>query len=200
MVFNLQLGFESNGWRIDKVFGSPEANQATGELMRINTLFPSKSEGGQTRGGLVLLKLKKTSSSGNQPITLRVSYEDRNGVVDGNTRQIVLDKTDPEFFSNTGIRKGVLLTRYASLLQNWIIDQRQHTSGGSWNPSVRQDTGIFIPVLSTGQWERQSMPLIVSPLYQRIFQDFSAYFTSEMQATGDNSLDQELGILKTLSR
>ena len=51
LVFNLQLNFQSRGWRIEKVFGSPEADEATGNLMKINTLFPSKSEGGETRGG-----------------------------------------------------------------------------------------------------------------------------------------------------
>ncbi len=59
LIFNVRLNFESHGWRIEKVFGSPEADQSTGELMKINTLFPSKSVGGETKGGLVLLKLKK---------------------------------------------------------------------------------------------------------------------------------------------
>jgi Ca-activated chloride channel family protein len=79
LVFNLQLRFESNGWRIEKVFGSPEAGQAAGDLMKINTMFPSKSEGGETRGGLVLLKLRKTSSLPEEPVYLKATYEDRNG-------------------------------------------------------------------------------------------------------------------------
>ncbi len=126
LVFNVQLNFESRGWRIDKVFGSPEADAATGNLMRINTLFPSKSEGGQNKGGLVLLKLRKTSSFPNETVYLRTSYEDRNGVVDGSTAAINLESTQPEYFPNSGIRKGILLVRYASLLQNWMIDERQH--------------------------------------------------------------------------
>jgi Ca-activated chloride channel family protein len=201
LVFNLQLNFESSGWRIDKVFGSPEANQSTGELMRINTMFPSKTEGGQTKGGLVLLKLRKTSSNPNEPVYLRVSYEDRSGRVDGSSQQIVLESTQPEYFDNTGIRKGVLLTRYASLLQNWMIDQRQYAAySRPWDPTIREDTGIIIPVVNVSQWERQSLPLMVSEPYKRIFRDFSQYFSGEMAAIGDYSLDQELGILNTLTR
>jgi len=49
LVFNLKLDFHSDGWRIEKVFGSPEADAATGSLMRINTLFAAKSEGARIR-------------------------------------------------------------------------------------------------------------------------------------------------------
>jgi Ca-activated chloride channel family protein len=200
LVFNLNMRFESNGWRIEKVFGSPEANQATGDLMRINTLFPSKSVGGQTKGGLVLLKLRKISNLPNQPVYLRVSYEDRNGRTDGSSQTITLENTRPEYFENTGIRKGVLLVRYASLLQNWLMDERQHLQYSSgWNPSIDDNTGIVIPTL-TSQWERLSVPLRVSPPYKRLMANFASYFVGEMNAIQDYSLDQELAVLQTLAR
>merc|ERR1711977_323984 len=41
LVFNLRLHAASKAWKIDRVFGSPEADLATGQLMRVNTLFPS---------------------------------------------------------------------------------------------------------------------------------------------------------------
>lgn len=59
LVFDLQLAFASGSFAIDKVYGSPEANQATGVLMFVSTLFPSKVENGETRGGVVLLKLAR---------------------------------------------------------------------------------------------------------------------------------------------
>ncbi len=202
LVFNVRLNFESSGWRIEKVFGSPEADEATGELIRINTLFPSKREGGETKGGLVLLKLRKTSSSPDERVYLKVSYEDRNGRKDGSDAIIYLERESPEFFSNSGIRKGVLLTRYAALLNNWLIDARQHVQyRGSWISSIREDTGIVIPVVSNvSQWERQSLPLAVSEPYRKIFRDFSRYFEDEMNAVNDDSLNQELRILNSLSR
>merc|ERR1711998_813615 len=75
----------SDAYVIDKVFGSPESELSTGQLMRINTLFPSaKDEQGQTKGGVVLLRLvrKNSSVAADETLKLRVSYEDRCGIPD----------------------------------------------------------------------------------------------------------------------
>jgi hypothetical protein len=96
-------------------------------------------------------------------------------------------------------RKGILLTRYASLLKNWLIDERQHVqNSSSWNPLVREDTGIVLLPENITQWERTSLSLRVSSPYRMIFSDFANYFESEMEAIDDYSLDQELAILNTL--
>jgi Ca-activated chloride channel homolog len=201
LVFDLSLSFESRGWRIEKVFGSPEADEATGSLMKINTLFASTSEGGETRGGLVLLKLKKASSASNAPVYLRTAYEDRNGRTDGDEQVIYLESAQPEYFDNTGIRKGILLSRYAALLKNWMIDERQHIAYSQpWSPCITEDSGIIVPIENISQWERQSLPLTVSGSYDLIFSDFADYFYREMKTIGDNDLDQELDILNMLSR
>jgi Ca-activated chloride channel family protein len=202
LVFDLQLSFEGKGWQIEKVFGSPEADQATGNLMYINTLFPSRSEGGQTRGGLVLLKLKKTSILADASVNLKVSYEDRNGKKDYTEARVALDKKPAEYFDNTGIRKGILLSRYAALLKNWTIDEKMHMQySKAWDARINESTGIMIPSeAGLSQWERQSLPLDVSPAYKNIFSDFARYFEKEMNAIGDVSLYQEYKILDTLSR
>jgi Ca-activated chloride channel family protein len=202
LVFNLHLNFESQGWRIEKVFGSPEADQSTGQLMKINTLFPSKSEGGENKGGIVILKLRKLSSSNDDKVYLKVTYEDRNGRADSSQEVIQPEATSPESFGNSGIRKAILLTRYAALLQNWTIDERQHVNySKTWEPVVNEDTGICIPpdpYLS--QWERTSLPLTVTGSYGKIFRSFSQYFADEMRAVADYTLQQELDILNKLSR
>ena len=201
LIFDLRLDFESRGWRIEKVYGSPEADEATGSLMKINTLFPSQTEGGETRGGLVLLKLRRISSTAEDRVYLRVTYEDRNGRRDSSEAVLTLETTRPEYFDNTGIRKGVLLTRYASLLKNWMIDERSHLQySRPWDPIVREDTGIILPPETTTQWERQSMPLFVSDPYLRLFRSFRAYFQDEMDAIGDFTLEQEMDILDELTR
>jgi Ca-activated chloride channel homolog len=202
LIFNLELKFESKGWRIDRVFGSPEADAASGSLMKINTLFASKSDdSGAVKGGLVLLKLRKTSNSSEEKVYLKTNYEDRNGRTDGDTQTIYLESKQPEYFANNGIRKGILLSRYAALLKNWMIDQRSHISYSQpWQPCVREDTGIVIPDEYRGQWERQSLPLNVSSSYKSLFKDFSKYFETEMDDIDDDSLDQELDVINLLSR
>ena len=198
LVFNLRLTLEAEGWEIEKVYGSPEANEATGELMKVNTLFPSKKEAGETRGGLILLKLKKTSS-GEGVLTLKVSYEDRNGNTDSSEATVELQDEEPEFFENGGIRKGVLLSRYVDLLKNWMIDEREHAHFSSpWEPKVDDWRGIPVPPVILGRWERQSLPLMVSEPYQELFMEFRAYFEQEMNNVSDSNLSQELEILDKL--
>ena len=201
LVFNLNLYLESHGWRIEKVFGSPEADTATGNLMHINTMFAAKSEGGENKGGIVLLKLRKTSTATGEPVYLRVSYEDRDGHQDVSEAVIVLEERSPEYFDNTGIRKAVLLTRYAALIQNWLIDERSHLYSTEWWPYIDEDSGIIIPAGSRlSQWERQSLSLVVSQPYKQIFRNFYHYFEDEIYTIGDHTLGQELDILEILSR
>ncbi len=201
LVFDLELVLETRGWEIEAVYGSPEADEATGELMKVNTLFPSKTVGGETKGGLVLLKLNRTSSNNN--LILKVSYDDRNGKSDSSETSIDLENEPPEFFDNTGIRKGVLLSRYADLLINWIIDEREHDNWiEPWKPVIDHEIGICMPPLPDtflGRWERQSTPLTVSEEYEDLFEEFSNYFRAEMQAIDDDTLDQELDILYELT-
>ncbi len=200
LVFDLELELEADGWEIEKVFGSPDADESTGELMKVNTLFPSKTEGGEIKGGLVLLKLKKLSSD--NELVLIVSYENRNGNYETVESEIELEDEDAEYFKNTGIRKGVLLSRYASLLIDWIIDEREHDDWiEPWHPRVDREIGICIPpdpYPALNQWERQSMPLSVSQEYERLFDEFMDYFEDEMEAIGDNTLERELDILNLL--
>jgi hypothetical protein len=54
-------------------------------------------------------------------------------------------------------------------------------------------------ITNFGQWERQSLPLVVSSPYKFIFEDFGRYFSGEMDAIGDNNLGQEMDILNGLS-
>ncbi len=200
LVFNVRLSFQSETWRIEKVFGSPEADAATGNLMQINTLFAAKSEGGENRGGLVLLKLRRVATGPDRGVYLRTTYEDRNGHADGDESVVYPLQTSPEYFPNSGIRKGVLLTRYAALLKNWMIDERQYGGhGDSWNASVREDCGIVIPNENIGQWERTSVTLTVSQPYRSIFRDFAGYFEGEMRAIGDDTLQKELNVLDQLA-
>jgi Ca-activated chloride channel homolog len=199
LVFNLQLNLESKGYQIEKVFGSPEANEATGEIMKVNTLFPSKTEGGMTKGGIIIIKLKKISSNAN--LKLKVSYEDRSGKSDSSVSEVQFTNSAPDYYENSGIRKAILLSRYASLVKNWITDERKALeTQAKVVSSINEKTGIIIPPEpALNKWERQSVPLHISEQYQKIFTDFSVYYEKEASAIGDNSLEQELVLLKKLS-
>ena len=166
--------------------------------MKVNTLFPSKTEGGETRGGLVLLKLRHTGEDNR--IVLKASYEDRNGKYDSSEVAIRLTDHDPEYFGNNGIRKGVLLSRYADLLKTWMAAERSHAHiSSSWHPSIDDHTGIICPPAYLSQWERTSLPLTVSSPYRELFKRFLDYFNKESNHIGDTDLAQETAILKLLA-
>jgi Ca-activated chloride channel family protein len=56
LVFDLVLDLDAPGYEIEKVYGSPEADQATGEIMKVNTLFPSKAQEGQVKGEYLIMR------------------------------------------------------------------------------------------------------------------------------------------------
>lgn len=213
LVFDLNLKLEAPGYEIEKVYGSPEADEATGEIMRVNTLFPSKTEGGETKGGVVLLKLNKRTGYEGE-VTLKVSYEDRNGKMDFSEGRIILVEQSVDYYDNTGIRKAILLTRYANLMKDWLIDEVRYHENPTipCPPIIMYDTGIRCPEyrcfppmpprceIRLGEWERQSDPLRVAADYKKVFADFTKYFQSEMQAIGDDTMKQEVETLELLKK
>ena len=214
LVFGLELTLDAVGYDIEKVYGSPEASESTGEIMKVNTLFPSPKEDGETKGGVVLLKLKKTAEDGR--LVLRVSYEDRLGKKYQNKKEVMISTAaqDQDDYPNTGIRKAILLSRYADLAKSWIADERPEE-----DKTIKRIPGIYLITrehgivactiesgclppdedLELGRWERPSVPLSVSPHYQGLFADFSEYFEAEMKRIGDETLKQELRIVEKLA-
>ncbi len=196
LVFDVSLVLETSGYDILKVYGSPEANEATGEIMRVHTLFPSRVERGETRGGVILLKLRRHGSDGR--LTLRASWEDGSGHRDRETATIVIP-TVGGIYPTTGIRKAILLSRYADVLIDWVTDERrQPKSGVKIVPIISEQNGIPCPQPHLGQWERQSMRLAVSPAYRPILASFRKHFREEAKAIGDTALGRELDVLDHL--
>lgn len=199
LVFDLELVLEASGYDIEKVYGSPEANEATGEIMKVNTLFPSRTEEGETKGGIILLKLKRLSADAS--LKLKVSYEDREGKEASDEKAVVFGDEKSEFFQNSGIRKAIVLSRYADLMKNWMIDEAEaYEEDKPIMPRVTWEDGIVVPIdFFLGEWERQSIPLVVSEHYADLFVEFAGYFSGEMDALDDDTLSQEYELLEKLS-
>lgn len=203
LVFNLNLNLESQGYKIEKVYGSPEANEASGEIMKINTLFPSKTQNNETKGGIVVIKLKKISSDAS--LKLKVFYEDRSGKIDTSEAIVSFNNVVADFYENTGIRKAILLARYADLMKDWINDERlSYANNTKIIPVINKTNGIQVPgepeVIELGKWERQSTTLKVSAEYKILMKEFQKYFTKEVTIIGDNALSQESDLLTLLGK
>ena len=203
LVFDLALQVESEDYTIEGVYGSPEAHLATGEIMKINTLFPSATEEEAVKGGVVLLKLKKVGES-NGPIVLQVKYTDRTGK-QFNVKSSVHFTDDEIGYDNRGIHKAVLLTEYVSLVKNWILDARKGCNDKVERPFFipYMDVGLINPIMrpefhKISEWERTSCSLQVSEGYRNFFTLFSSHFKKEMKEINDPILEKEFKVLQLL--
>ena len=203
LVFDLLLKLDAPGFEIEKVYGSPEANEATGEIMKVNTLFPSKREDGETKGGIVVLKLRKTGSD--RSLELTTTYNDRSGNPGRDKVSVNLPSVTSDHYDNGGIRKGILLARYVNLMRNWMDYEREnYQSEEAVPPVMTHRTGIIIPpdpeTVQLSPWERSSVPLLVSAEYRELISEFRDYFKKETKAIGDDSLSREVEIMEKLAR
>lgn len=217
LVFDLQLSIHSDYYDIAQVIGSPQADEATGSLMKVATLFPSPSNSeGETKGGVVLLHLRRKASlpvslvkSSTRTIELTASYQDRYGKSFSNVQKVTLDSTPKQVrYDNTGIRKAIVLARYSNVLKYWMSDANSNRATGKRGRPVSCSVGRAIPIYddsidanNLSQWERQSLPVtsaLVEP-YRDAFVLLQKYVTVESAATGDASLgEKESAILSQL--
>ena len=209
LVYDLELNLASKGYKIDAVYGSPQANLSTGSIMKVNTLFPSASDGKRNKGGVILLRLKKTGKSEN--IKLNVSYMDTKGKRYRNVQKVHFISQSPskesDSYDNNGIRKAILLSEYVTLMKNWIIDARAGCNDKVKyikEPPIQimRRCMIYPPVRpiypKMKTWERKSCKLHVSAGYQQIFSLYRRHYKNEMKQLGDRSLHKELDILDQL--
>ena len=206
LVYDLELKLDSSKYEIAGVYGSPDAKLATGQIMKVNTLFPSASEDGQTKGGVVLLKLKKIGS-GSDDIKLSVSYTDVDGKSFNNVDKIRFNSKRKDYYDNYGIQKAILVSEYVTIMKNWLMDARAGCNDQvKW---IMQDAPALMkrcmnfppkralfPIIKT--YERKSCDLKVSEGYKKLFDLFKQNYISNMNVLNDNSLQEELDILNKL--
>ncbi len=201
LVFDLNLDFESDSYKLEAVYGTDTKDKDSGNIMKVNTLFPSKTTAeGEVKGGVVLLKLRKLNDNGNGNIKLKVSYKDRNGQSFNNSQDVTFDKTE-EFYDNTGIRKAIVLTRYANTLKNWILYERSESDKFIITPTtgiVRCDLVEDEIVRLLGEHERVSTSLSVSKNYKDIFVKLQKYMKHEIDEIKDETMNQEIELLDKL--
>ena len=203
LVFDLELNLKSEDYEIAKVYGSDTANKENGNLMKVNTLFPSKTTSeGEVKGGIVLLKLTKKNEKTVGNLNLSVSYKDRNGKEFTNSQDVMFGNQE-EHYDNTGIRKAIALTRYANVIKNWIMYERT----GEQRFIILPTIGILdfdyteeqIKVM-LGRNERTSVNLKVSDTYKNLFNTIKQYIENEINELKDDNLKQEIEILDILTK
>jgi len=198
IVYDMVLKLTSDSFQIDKVFGVPNKNTFSEEILNINTLFASDSTDGGTKGGVILIKLKKSSIG--DTLKLNISYKDKLGKRYEDNKTIHFDIKG---YQDSSIQKAILLTRYVTLMRNWIADSRVWCN----NPTQYKERNPvhimrYIPYNPTAQnltiWERKSCKLKVTQGYKKLFSFFKTYFVKQMDELNDKSLNKELNIIDLL--
>lgn len=195
LVFDLTLQLDADGYNIRAVYGSPEADLATGEIMRINTLFPSLRVDGQTRGGLVLLHLDRVDQAAS--LSLSVSYRDRAGAEHQNRQTVDFgDETSPRY-DHSGIHKGIVLSRLVNTVHDWLRHESQPVVYPAFDYR-REGIPILIEPIDLSPWERTSQPLSLSTEYRDILATLRDYVAGQIDPVGDASLQQEVDLLNQI--
>jgi Uncharacterized protein containing a von Willebrand factor type A (vWA) domain len=188
LVYDLTLELDVDGYEIASVHGSPTAEEATEQLMHVGTLFPSAKQDGEARGGVILVRLTQT---GPEPdVALQASWTERDGTEHTEGVSVTVPET-AETYAHDGIRKAIALARYARTLRSWTREVHDRADSA---------TGVDDWLLpdQRGQHERESVPLVVPDAYSDQFAKLRAYLNVELDAVGDETLTQEVDLLRTL--
>lgn len=198
MVYDLDLSLLSEDYEIEAVYGTDSIDSEEANIMHVNTLFPSSSDSsGDVKGGLIVLQLKKIKDTKDAKMDIVVSYETVKGEKKQNSTSVTFENNGKEYYDNTGIRKGIALERYVSTIKDWIAYDRDEEK----DYLITEKCGIICwPVPYLNENERQSVKLEVSKEYKEIFKKLSDYLETEMKAVDDNTMQQEIDILKKLSK
>ena len=207
LVYDLELKLSNSNYNIEAVYGSPDAEMATGEIMKVNTLFPSHNSGEETKGGVILIKLTKNQDKAVEgELSLDVSYRDVNGKSYSNAQKVSFKK-ESAYYDNSGIRKAILVSDYVSVMKNWLIDSRaacnDEVRWANEQPMEIQKRCMIYPPLHpdyprVATWERKSCKLEVSGGYKKFLYLFKKIYKKEMDMLQDESLKGEYTILNSL--
>jgi Ca-activated chloride channel family protein len=137
---------------------------------------------------VVLVRVEQTATAG--ALDLVASWTERTGR-DHVERVSVELPAEPETFAHDGVRKAILLARYARELRAWAADVHGRAD---------RATGVDDWLLPErrGYHERESVPLVVPEEYAERFASVAEYLAAERELLGDDTLEQELQLLDTL--
>ncbi|KAB1184833.1 MULTISPECIES: VWA domain-containing protein [Haloferax] len=190
LVFDLSLSIETDGCDVDAVYGAPNADISNGQILSIETLFPSPTTAGESRGGVILVRLHQLETE--QPnVTLDLSWVESDSTTHGS--RVTVDLPTDQHYDNRRIRKAVALSRYGRTLREWATSVRQSSKSadaGVDDWMARRETRT--------KHERESAPLRVSDSYAAVFDDLRDYLATESKTVDDDSMTREIAVIDDL--
>lgn len=195
LAYDLSLDVEATGHDVVGVYGSPNADAGTGRALHVETLFPTPTSDGESRGGVVLVQLDPVETDRTDgELHLHASWTERDGTDNQTTVSLPLRESGHD---DDGVRKAVALTRYARTLRDWA--QEVH-DGEARNSDEIDDwrSPADCPQKRRSEHERESVPLRVTTEDAERFAALHSYLATECDALDDPSLSRELDVLEAL--
>ena len=200
LIYDLNLDFISEDYEIENIYGTDSADKSTGNIVHVNTLFPSSTNSeGDVKGGIIVLKLKKKNNSNGNKIELKVSYKDTSYKEYNDSENIEFKVQKDDYYDNSGIQKAVVLARYVNTIKNWIVYEKSNNN----DFIITQETGIkecddLYIKRTLGEHERESVKLVVSDNYKNVFKQVKDYIENQNKILKDDNLLNEIEILNKL--
>lgn len=175
LVFDLNLTIEGDGFDINGVYGSPnESSETSGQVMSVNTLFPSTGDEG-TKGGVILVELQPNSLE--SEVRISATWNRRDGQRNSDVRSVDIHRHNPTYYETDEVRKAVVLKNYVETLESWLSSQE-----------IQSDTS---------QWERKSNPIELGEDQRSNIENLRTYMRSNNSEISQ-SLDREIEVLDSL--
>ena len=103
-------------------------------------------------------------------------------------------------YENSGIQKGILLSRYGDILKNWVVKNRlKNENTFKIDNKLLIDDWIFkYPYqekYQLSEWERKSKKINLDEENKKLFIQFKEYFKNQIRLIKDDSLNKELELI-----
>ena len=188
MAYDLVAKLKSNAFKIEKIYGITNANLENQEILRLATFFPKKTTMSGSRGGLILIKLKKLSES--DELDLSISFKDRRNKTQSLFGKIPFKNSYANLSKKPELRKAILLARYGELVKAWLTEEEEMLSRIGDRNIYRKHSEF---------WRKISGKQNKSKNWKELISYFNKWFYNEMTLVKDNSLIKELNTLKMIS-
>ena len=140
LVTSSSLLLKSNSFEIDNVFGTPYPSETTKEFIQLGSSCASDTKGDQTKGGLILIKLKKLNEL-NDEISLILNYKKHENEIEISKKKSLKYNLNKEFYENDAIRKTIVLKRYVEFMKKIIKSENNEKE------RIKKEMKIFLDYL-----------------------------------------------------
>jgi len=198
LAFDLSVDVDADGYEVSGVYGSPSARPDDGTALEVTTLFPSPTEDGESRGGVILVELEATdpdleAAADAGEITLTASWVERDGTPDETTVTVTQRVAGHD---DDAVCKAVALRRYAAELSEWA--ERIREEGGSGDEGDPIDDWREPARTPHNHHKRGSVRLRVSEADAQRFERLREYLRAVRTVVDDSDLDQDVETVSEL--